>query len=114
MFVFFMAYYYENSVYGVCIFLLATVIVFIMVYWFEPYKNPVRQVLSAVEEGSLIILFGELLVFLLNPDYYQEVSYIIVTHAILHMLLLLAYPSYSLFVYVKQGNDTENESSDNI
>jgi hypothetical protein len=77
------------------------------VFWFQPYKNPLRQLLSTVEEGSLIFLFGSILIFVLNPDYYAWISYIIAIHAILHILLLLVYPTYWIFMFFMLKKDTE-------
>jgi hypothetical protein len=47
------------------------------------------------------------LIFVLNPDYYAWISFIIAIHAVLHILLLLVYPTYWIFMFAILKKDTE-------
>lgn len=80
-----------------------------MIYWFQPYVNDLRQILSTLEELSLLILFGEILILFLNIEFYPWLSVIIIIHAILHTILLLVYPSFRLYTFAKFKEDIENK-----
>jgi hypothetical protein len=44
--IFFLAYYYDNPLYSVCIFLMATGVIWLVVFWYEPYTKKLRQIMT--------------------------------------------------------------------
>lgn len=123
MLILFMALYADNKVFALCFGLVSTTFIFILVIWFEPYKNQLRYRFALVHECSVFILFLFTFIYTCNerqilasaarePDGVGYLRFIIFLGTLACVTALL-YPVHHLYVLLN-GRKYTNKVIDGL